>query len=227
MGCLKVLLEHNANPNQRTNDGATPLLTAALKNNVLAVRLLVVHGANMAATTAFNHTPADVAAQLGHQPLAEWLASVATWSPLRVAAALRMHTCITFLLQHGRLDPDDRIKFPAKEIMAAIAASTAAPAKLPWENGLPICKATVTLVHDASFGWKYSAHQLYHTNVKNSVFAVLLVVGRFERRGRAIDNTADAAAADAQDKKPLPLLPPEIWLFIMHFFQRSWWSVAA
>ena len=74
----------------------------------------------------------------------------------------------------------------------------------------------------ASFGWKYSTHQLYHAAVRKAVFAVLLVEDRLGGMGRAINHTADA---DALDRAPLPLLPPELWLLIMHFFQRSWWVV--
>ena len=158
----------------------------------------------------------------GHQPLADWLHAVATWSPLRVAAALRMHPCITCLLQQGRLDPDDRDTFPAAEIMATIAASTAKPTDLPWENAPPTCNTTIKLVLDASFGWKYSTHQLYHANVKKAVFAVLVVADRLEIDA-GVEDAAAAAAAAAPDHAPLPLLPPELWLFIMHFFQRSWW----
>eukprot|EP00729_Bicosta_minor_P018207 gene18207-biopygen8454 len=152
-----------------------------------------------------------------------------------------MHTCITFLLQQGRLDPDDRVTFPAVEIMAAIAASTATPAELPWENALPTCQTTIKLVRGASFGWKYSTHQLYHANVKKAVFAVLVVEDRLERVERARGNTAGAASLDCaplpllskmteapvedagEVEEPLPLLSPELWLFIVHFFQRSWW----
>lgn len=70
---------------------------------------------------------------------------------------------------------------------------------------------------------------LYHANVRKAVFAVLVVVDRLEQGGRASNNTGDAAAAaadaDAPGHAPLPLLPPELWLFILHFFQRSWWSM--
>lgn len=52
--------------------------------------------------------------------------------------------------------------FAAKDdITFLFAASTASPAEFPWENPLPTCQTTIRLVHDASFGWKYSTHQLY------------------------------------------------------------------
>ena len=216
---LRVLLENDADPNQAMAVfGQTPLHAAASAGKLPAAQLLVVHGASMVAVTASKRTPLDVATRNG-QPLATWLNAVATWSPLRVAAALRMHAGITFLLKRGRLDPDDRVTFPAAEIMAAIAASTASPAELPWEDALPICRTTARLVHDASFGWKCSTHRLYHANVRKAVFAVLVVEDRLERVGRRIDNDADAA----DDTAPLLHLPPEIWLLIVHFFQRSWW----
>ena len=197
---------------------------------------------------------------------------MATWSPLRIAAALRMHSCIAFLLQQGRLDPDDRVTFPATEIVAVIAASTATPAELPWKNALPVCNITINLVRDALFGWDGHAHWLYHSNVKKAVFAVLVVADRLEREyddfleeeysrdlqvveeeeeeeeeeevvqvgGNSNADTEgangttvvavtlanhEASAAAPAECAPLPLLPPEIWLFIMHFFQRSWWDV--
>eukprot|EP00729_Bicosta_minor_P032743 gene32743-biopygen24539 len=174
--CLQLLLQHNADPEQaRTDDGTTPLHAAAGSGELSAAQLLVVHGASIAAAAFSGDASSFHAARNGHQHLAEWLNAVATWSPLRVAASLRMHTCITFLLQQGRLDPDDRVTFPAAEIMAAIAASTATPAELPWGNALPTCQTTIKLVRGASFGWKYSTHQLYHANVKKAVFAVLVV----------------------------------------------------
>ena len=230
--CLQVLLEHNVDPNQAlTTDGTTPLHAAAVGGSFLAAQRLVVHGANIAAAgLSGGGAPHILAAHFGSQGLAEWLTSVATWSPFRVAAALRMHACITFLLQHGRLDPDDRAQFPAAEIMAAIAVSAASPADLPWENALPICHATIKLVHAASFGWTYSTHQLYHANVRKAVFAVLVVADRLEKsrgnNGLGVDaGEGDGEDAAAPHNAPLPLLPPELWLFIVHFFQRSWWRV--
>lgn len=221
MECLKLLLVHNSDPNQTTNSNLTPLHAAAVGDELHAAQLLVVHGASMAATTVKHHTAAEVAKFKRHWPLVEWLNAVATWSPLRVAAGLRMHTAITFLLQQGQLDPDDRAKFPATEVMAAVAASTATPAELPWEDALPTCRATIKLVRDASFGWKDSTHRLYHANVRKAVFAVLGVVERLGRGG--CEN--NCTAADESSRAPIPLLPPEIWLFILQFFQRSWWSV--
>eukprot|EP00729_Bicosta_minor_P028309 gene28309-biopygen2828 len=226
VGCLKVLLEYNTDPNQSTvDDGTTLLHASALNGHFDAAQLLVVHGADISAADFSGDTPSFGAAQSGHQQLADWLNAVATWSPLRVAAALRMHACITLLLQQGRLDPDDRTKFPAAEIMAAIAASTASPAELPWENALPTCQTTIKLLHGASFGWKYSTHRLYHADVRKAVFAVLVVEDQLGR-GRGINSNTDADV-HALDHAPLPLLPPEIWLFIMQFFQRSWWGGGA
>eukprot|EP00729_Bicosta_minor_P021639 gene21639-biopygen31356 len=231
---VKLLLENNADPNKvKTNDGVTPLHLAAHHGKLLVAQLLVVHGASMSAI-AFTMTPAVVATLQGHQSVIEWLTAVATWSPLQVAAALRMHSCITVMLQQGRLDPDDRTTFPVAELVAVIAASTAKPEELPWVTAPAICRTTIKLVHDASFGWKHSTHRLYHVAVKKAVFAVLVVEDRLERTGRGNANKiADVnddyinATADAPHHAPLPLLPPELWLFIMHFFQRSWWHVGA
>lgn len=278
---VTVLLAHNADPNQaRTDNGKTALHAAALQGGLSAAHLLVVHGANTAAVDFSGNVPSFYAAQNGHQCVAEWLNAVATWSWLRVAAALRMHPRITLLLQEGRLDPDDRVMFPAAEIIATIAASAASPAELPWEDAFPTCQTTIARVRDASFGWKCSTQWLYHANVRDVVFAVLVVADRLEKCRANINaaDAADAAMCDCEEfpakvhcgkcdllfcnecdagahargtrkahvRVPIkehmhgegegegggadpaapvhaPLLPPELWLFIMHFFQRSWW----
>ena len=232
VGVVRALLEHNADPNQamvddETDDETTPLHVAAYMGNDLAARFLVVYGASLTAVTTSNLTPAGIATDEGHRQLANWLNAVATWSPLRIAAALRMHATISFLLQQGRLDPDDRAKFPAAEIMAVISS---VPTASPWGNALPPCRTTIKLVRDASFGWKYSRHRLYHASVKEAVFAVLAVEGRLEQGRGMIGSSAAleggalrALHGGAPSHAPLPLLPPEIWLFIMQFFQRSWW----
>ena len=218
--CLKVLLEHGANPNQATTStGSSSLHACSSFQGLSDAQLLAVHGANIAAVNFEGNAPSFYAIRYGHHSLADWLDAVIAWSPMRVAAALRMHSCITFLLQQGRIDPDDRVTFPATEIVAAIAASSAAPAALPWESALHTCQTAIKLVISASFGWKYSTHQLYHANVKSAVFAVLAVADRLQPGRRA-----DAAEA-ASGLAPLPLLPPELWLLILHFFQRSWWRV--
>lgn len=40
--------------------------------------------------------------------------------------------------------------------------------------------------------------------------------------GGPVASIAEPPSAPADDV-PLPLLPPELWLLVMHFFQRSWW----
>lgn len=91
---------------------------------------------------------------------------------------------------------------------------------------------------NASFGWKWDRHWLYHGRFREVVFRVLVVVDRLKREsggkmiipppgGEGVGGDRDAEAVAGDDTLvPLPLLPvlpPEIWLFIMHFFQRSWW----
>ena len=104
---VRALLEHNANPNQATtDDGATPLHAAASEGKLSAAQLLVVHGANIAAVSFSGVASSFNATVYGRQQLAKWLDAVATWSPLRVAAALRMHghACIAKLLQQVGLN---------------------------------------------------------------------------------------------------------------------------
>ena len=85
---------------------------------------------------------------------------------------------------------------------------------------------------DATRGWHRTTHWLHHKAVRDAVFAVMVVAGRLQTKvARVTEASSDALAnagantAAAAANSPLPLLPIEIWLFAMRFFQRSWWGV--
>jgi ankyrin repeat protein len=54
---VRFLVEHGANKDQATNDGATPLLVAAGRGHLDIVRFLVEHGANKDQATNDGATP--------------------------------------------------------------------------------------------------------------------------------------------------------------------------
>lgn len=76
-----------------------------------------------------------------------------------------------------------------------------------------------------------------HKAVRDAVFAVMVVALRLDSKHTVAtllpsDEAATAPArrqtraTDAAEaaNPPLPLLPIEIWLFAMRFFQRLWWG---
>ena len=105
--------------------------------------------------------------------------------PLRVAAALRMHNCIAFLLQQGCLDPDDRIQ-PLQHRQQSGLNCLGKRIYQSCQNDSEVCTRCIAW-------WKYSMHQLYHASVKNAVFAVLVVTDRLAA-GRAVNTSADVPA---------------------------------
>ena len=122
--------------------------------------------------------------------------------------------------------------------MEAVATSKADPAALPWQDAPAICRNTIKLVGDATRGWGRTRHWLHHGKVREAVFAVLAVALRLDRKGGAVDLTAVAASTaataaaaasagqeGAEATAPLPVLPIEMWIFMMRFFMRSWWEV--
>ena len=168
------------------------------------------------------------------------------WSPLRVGASCRMHADIAVALNIGEMDPDAD-STPA-EMMAAVAAAKAVPASLGLPAELGICPITTKMVIAATRGWGPRRHLLHHVLVRKAVHATLLVSQRLVRRNDAervaaenschgvgtgagdVSASADSEAAEVSDQElaameQLPLLPPELWIFIMGFFQRSWWDV--
>ena len=188
----------------------------------------------MTAADNYGILPVDDATNENHPALAEWLTAVATWSPLRVAAGCRFHNEATLLLRQGRMDPDAS---PFPLLLAAIAASKAAPAALPWSNAPPICVQTIKLIANATRGWHRTTHWLHHVNVRDAVFAVLAVAERLHQKDALLLSTPPPQQPTAQRRRtrgaialeiartPLPLLPPEIWFHMMRFFLRSWWAV--
>ena len=65
---MKVLLAHNANPNQaRNGDGTTPMIMAAWRGHVECLKMLLEHDADPnQATNIAGATPAWMAAMKGH-----------------------------------------------------------------------------------------------------------------------------------------------------------------
>lgn len=204
---VKMLLARNGiEVDKVANDGMTPLHSAVLNGHFALAQLLAVYGASFTAVDNLGDTAAAIATSEGQPVLAEWLTAVAGWSQLRIAAGCRLHKDAALLLRQGRTDPDDHAATSIQDMMQVVATSLAKPAALPWQTAPPICKATATLVADATRGWHRRTHWLHHKAVRDAVFAVVVVAGRLQ-------------AKDA------PLLPIEIWLFAMRFFQRSWWEV--
>ena len=233
----------------------TPFHAAVLGGALLAVQYLVVYGTRFDAAAYQGRTPAQFASSQNKPELAQWLNAVSGWSQLRVAAGCWFYKVAKLLLQQGQIDPDDLATTSIKDIMAVVATSNEKPAALPWRNAPQICKATVKRVADATRGWHRTTHWLHHTAVRDAVFAVLVVAGRLQMRDIALQleamqadesagvdapppaaaAAATAVAADADTdangdggngalEQP-PLLPGEVWFYVMRFFKRSWWPV--
>ena len=192
----------------------------------------MVHGASLEMVDKTGNTPADIAHVANQPVLAAWLNAVQGWSQLRVAAGCRLRREAAVLLRLGEMDPD---AFPPRELLAAIETSRARN-PWPWLGVSPVCRATAKLVADAARGWHRSTHWLHHCNVRMAVYTVLVVELRLqdampqsERGGCGESGTGAGVASEgegsAAELEGLPILPSEIWLFMMHFFLRSWWTV--
>ena len=231
-------------------DKCGPLHSVAGNGLVRMSQLLMVYGADANAvstrhaqipgtfqSTLVYRTPAELAAAKDFESLAAFLKSSAAWSQLRIAASCRFHKEATLMLRRGRMDPDAS---PVPEIVAAIEAAKAEPSALPWPDAPPICTATIKMVADATRGWHRTTHWLHHSRVQEAVFAVLGVADRLQKKDAllplpAVQPQHAAGARDPQaegearaalsDRRALPLLPPEMWMCVMAFFQRSWWTV--
>lgn len=230
------------------NEMQTVLHVATFKEHLKVAQLLIVYGANRAATDDEGNTPAQLAHQYARGSLLDaWHIATASWSQLQVAAGCRLYNEAAKALRRGLIDPDDPTTAFRESIPAAIKTARMGPDALPWGDAPQICRATTKLVLDATRGWHRTTHWLHHKNVRGAVFAVLVVALRLDMKdgcaARALleanaqpgpslpppRRQTRAAVAEAKRLKetsePLPLLPIEMWFFALRFCKRSWWAV--
>ena len=177
------------------------------------------------------HTPEQLAARYQKHEICAWLAVTQDWSQLRIVAGCRFHKIGSILLRQGRITD---ASWAAPEMLAALATSKAGSGLtlLPWKDAAPVCSTTSKLVADATRGWHRKTHWLHHSNVREAVFAVLVVSSRLHKSHDALPAPAPKrqrprrarTAYNAGNNAALPLLPPEIWLHVMQFFHRQWWT---
>ena len=181
----------------RTIGGDTPLHVAAWKGYLLVVQQLVVCGANRHTRTLHNSTALQLAIKSAKHDVAAWLQATAGWSPLKVAAACRLHTIAAMQLRNGSIDPDDPTTTTPAEVLAIVAVAQVPVDALPWENALPVCNATIKLMEAAAAGWSRTAHWLHHRGVRQTVHTLLLVSERLHRASVANSNSDEAEGAAA------------------------------
>lgn len=70
---VKLILEHKGDINARERIGNSPLISAALGNHMVTVRLLIEAGADTRIRGYFNETASQLALRHGHRAVAEYL----------------------------------------------------------------------------------------------------------------------------------------------------------
>jgi len=73
LDAMRLLVEHGADVNARTNWDATPLHIAAFNGRTAAAQFLLDHGADTTVRDQHGQTPLDLAMSKGHAACAETL----------------------------------------------------------------------------------------------------------------------------------------------------------
>ena len=109
---------------------------------------------------------------------------------------------------------------------AYAGGAAAASGLIPINEPKEIDAATVKLALQATSGWAPKTHWLHHSAARAAVHTCLAVSERLHRAG------VGQGVVGSVVNKPrngggaaLPLLPPEMWITILGFVQRSFWAV--
>jgi hypothetical protein len=220
-----------------STDQMTPLHAAAMGGHLLPTQLLTMHGAAVDAEDGDGDTAEDIASSQGSPQIAEFFTAVAGWSGLQVAVGCRLHGEATAALRRGLIDPDG--VGGAWEQMAVRATAKHPPASLWWPLPVPACSSSVAVAVQATSGWWPTRHWLHHCGVRTAVRAVLSVSERARSSPSITGGVGGGGGGGGRNGglasggrqgvvvvlHALPILPPELWLFVMRFFLRAWWLV--
>lgn len=195
---VQLLLQRGARVEEKDNDGFTPLLLAGLRDRVDLLRCLLLHGASVHARTA---------AGLDLTGVTSANSQVATWLPLVGAGLPRLHLAAVFRSQgHAEQwlcageDPAARVATPLGLVSATDIASLPLSAAL----AMPVAPALTHLFKRAQLPWSPERHGLFGPQLRQQVIITLMLARRL-----CVEHGAR------------PVLPTEIWLLIMSFFDRS------
>lgn len=117
-------------------------------------------------------------------------------SPLQIASSSGLCSLTRHLLVENRFPPNC---FTFEELSKCLQVATAAHAQKR-----PNCLPVITSV---TLGWHRQRHHLYPVPVRNAVEATLRVEERLKRV-----------------QHDFPIMPPELWLYILAFVRRVWWK---
>ena len=200
------------------------------------------------------NTPADIAHVANQPVLAAWLNAVQGWSQLRVAAGCRLRREAAVLLRLGEMDPDafpPRELLAAIETSGArdpwpwlgVSPVCRATAKLVADAARGWHRSTHWL-HHCNVRMAVYTVLVVELRLQDAMPQSEKGGGGCGESGgggdgdgdgdcngggwHAVGTGAGVTSGDwgpAAELEGLPVLPSEIWLFMMHFFLRSWWTV--
>ena len=219
------LARHGADLDLATQDTkTTPLHAAACASNFDVAKLLASLAADTTLVDSWEQTAADVAHLWNADAEAAWLAEIAGWPALEIAVGCRLPEAVhATLARHMRDDPLPAGASPRRHPEEPEAGRLLALAKStrPFQSlgEVAVCMETVALVRLLSNGWSLQANHLYHRRAQACVGSVLHVAERQRRLW--------ASCIEGQDSDAALWLPPELWLYVLHFVLRGYWPQSA
>lgn len=222
---VAYLHSRGASLESRNENGATALLRAARSKNTQLLEWLVAHGCSFSERDNAGYTALLRAAYSGRLHVLTWMIEAGLMAPAylqhttvdgRRAAEIAMEkghaafaSAVQFISDQPLLHMACALRLPravrlmlSQGHLPSHSSLTVAADSMPFVGATRPCPVTLSLMTQALQPWAPSRHYLYGPTFRWSVHQLLMIVRRLATSSH------------------LPLLPPELWLYIIEFFSR-------
>lgn len=199
--CIELLLKFDAYINIVMSDGKSPLTCAVISENYEAARHLIFHGASIMHGYHIYDSLSAIES-CGNIFFKAWMIRVQKFLPIQIAIHDREIDIIKYILYHTENPILQKTEIPRiLEIAATEQISHTG-------DRLPVCDNTVRIIKDALKPWAPSRHRLFGPAFRRLVEFTFVVAKRLSSPGQLTPDD-------------LPVLPVEIWMHIISFYNRG------
>lgn len=174
------------------------------------LKVLAAYGASLHSQSTDGSTALKLATNGNHAATAEWLSRAMRQSPFEIATESMMTTALQWLVEHGTAANDygaDDLGVDSLRMIADSVGEAAAAAGAVSSRAASVDPTTRELFYQYCCQiprpWRWTNHLMFHPEHRASIHHMLLVAQRL-----------------AETPGELPVVPPELWLYMFRFVGR-------